>query len=83
MNFKGGSKSHGSIAREIWTRGSISHGGPFLMVHLYNVRPYWRTYNMAMPFFGIRFFYIFLYFFLLNYTHLQEMIFRIDLTVSQ
>ena len=34
MNFKGGSKSHGSNAHEIWTRGSISHGGPFLMVHL-------------------------------------------------
>ena len=34
MNFKGGSKSHGSNAHEIWTRGSTFHGGPFLMVDL-------------------------------------------------
>ena len=33
MNSKGGSKSHGSNAHEIWTRGSTFHGDPFLMVH--------------------------------------------------
>ena len=30
MNFKGESKSHGSNAHEIWTRGSTFDGGPFL-----------------------------------------------------
>ena len=29
----GGSKSHGSNAHEIWTRGSTFHGGPFLYVY--------------------------------------------------